>query len=35
MLSYGALEKSNNPHIESIVEPCISKNQKQIFAMWV
>ena len=35
MLSCGALERSNNPCIESIVEPCVSKNQKGIFAMWV
>ena len=30
MLSCGALERSNNPYIE-IVEPCVSKNQKEIF----
>ena len=35
MLSCGALEKSNNPHIEPVVEPCVSENQKEIFAMWV
>ena len=35
MLFYGALERSNNPHIESIVKPCVSQNQKQILAMWV
>ena len=35
MLSCGALERSNNPYIESIVEPCVSMNQKDIFAMWV
>ena len=35
MLSCGALERSNNPYIKSIVEPCVSKNQKTIFAMWV
>ena len=28
MLSYGALERSNNSHIESIVKPCVSQNQK-------
>ena len=28
MLSCGALERNNNPYIESIVEPCVSKNQK-------
>ena len=33
MLSFGALERSNNPYIESIVEPCVSKNQKEIFVM--
>ena len=35
MLSYGAVERSNNPYIESIFEPCVFKNQKEIFAMWV
>ena len=35
MVSYGALERSNNPHIESIGEPCVFQNQKQILAMWV
>ena len=35
MLSSGALERSNNPYIESIVGPCFSKNQKDIFAEWV
>ena len=35
MLSEGALERSNNPYIESIVELCVSKNQKEVFAMWV
>ena len=34
MLSCGALESSNNPYIESIVEPCVSMNQKGIFAIW-
>ena len=28
MLSCGALERSNNPNIESIVEPCVFKNQE-------
>ena len=28
MFSCGALERRNNPYIESIVEPCVSKNQK-------
>ena len=35
MLSCGALKRSNNPYIESIVETCVSKNQKEIFAMLV
>ena len=35
MPSCGALERSNTPYIESIVEPCFSKNQKGIFAMRV
>ena len=35
MLSCDALEGSNNPFKESIAEPCVSKNQKEIFAMWV
>ena len=29
MLSFRALERSNNPFIESIVEFCVSKNQKR------
>ena len=34
MLSCGAFERSEKeiPYIESIVEPCVSKNQKYIFA---
>ena len=32
MPSCGALEGSDNPYIESILEPCVSKNQKEIFA---
>ena len=28
MLSCGALERNNKPYTESIVEPCVSKNQK-------
>ena len=28
VLSCVSLERSNNPYIESIVESCISKNQK-------
>ena len=35
MLSCGALERSNNPYIEWIAEPCVTKNQKEIFVMWV
>ena len=35
MLPCGALERSNNLYIESIVEPCVFKNQKGIFVMWV
>ena len=31
MLFCGALERSNNSYIEPIVEPCASKNQKEIF----
>ena len=30
MVSRGALERSNNPHIASIVETFVSKNQKEI-----
>ena len=33
MLSFGALKRSNNPYIESTVESCVSKDQKEIFAM--
>ena len=29
MLYCGALERSNNPYIEQIVEPCVSKNQRK------
>ena len=29
-LSFGALERTNFSHKESIVEPCVSKNQKGI-----
>ena len=35
MLSWSAIEKSSSPYIESIVEPCVSKNQKEIFAICV
>ena len=31
MLSCGALERNNNPYIEQIVEPCVFKNQEEIF----
>ena len=30
MLPCGALERSNNPCIESIVEPCVSKNPRDL-----
>ena len=33
MLSCGALERSKNSYIESIVESCVSKNQEEILAM--
>ena len=33
VLSCGALERSNNSYIELIVEPCVPKNQKEIFGM--
>ena len=32
MLSCGALERNNNPYVKSIVQPCVSKNQKEIFS---
>ena len=35
MLSCGAIERSNEPYIESIVEPFASKSQKKVFATWV
>ena len=35
MLYCRAHERSNNPYIELLVEPCLSKNQKEILAMWV
>ena len=35
MLSCGALERSNSPYIELIVEPYVSKNHNEILAMWV
>ena len=34
MLPCGAPERSNNPYIESIVGPCFSNNQKEIFTVW-
>ena len=33
MLSGGALDKSNNPYIESIVETYVSQNQKEILVI--
>ena len=30
-----ALKRSNNQYIESTVESCVFKNQKEIFVMWV
>ena len=35
MLSCGALERSNSPYIESFVESCAFKNQKEILRIWV
>ena len=35
MLSCGALERSKNPYIEQVVEPCVPKNQEEILAMWI
>ena len=35
MLSFGALERSNNSYIKTIVELCVSKNQKEMITMWV
>ena len=35
MLSCGALERSNNPYIESTLEPFVSKNQKAIVCVCV
>ena len=31
----GALERSNNPYIESILESFATKNLKEILTMWV
>ena len=33
MLPCGALERSNNPYTEWIVEPCVSKNQEEIVVL--
>ena len=33
VLSCGALERSKNPCIESIVEACVSQNHKDILTM--
>ena len=30
MLFYGALERSNNSYVDSIVEPCVSKNLRYV-----
>ena len=35
MLSCGALGRSKNPYIESIMELCVSQNQKEILAIWI
>ena len=35
MLPCGALDRSSNLYIEWVVEPCVSKNQKGVFSMWV
>ena len=35
MLSCGALERSDKPHVQSCVESFVSKNQKKILAMWL
>ena len=35
MLSCGVLEGSKNLYIKQIVEPCASKNQEKILAMWI
>ena len=35
MLSGGALERSKNPYIEQVVEPCVPQNQEEILAMWI
>ena len=35
MPSCGSLERSINPYIESIAEPFVSQNQKEVLVMWV
>ena len=35
MLYCGAFERSYDSHIESIMEPFASQNQKEILTMWV
>ena len=35
VVSCGDLEGTNNSYIEQIVEPCVSKNQEGILAMWI
>ena len=35
MLSCGALERIKNPYIDSIVEPFVPKNQKEIIELWI
>ena len=35
MLACGALERSNKPYIELIVEPCVLKNKEEILTMWI
>ena len=35
MLSCGALARSNNSHTKLSVKLCLSKGQKETFAMWV
>ena len=34
-LCYLLMLLSNNPYVESIVEPFISNNQKEVFTAWV
>ena len=35
VISCGALERSDNPYIELTMKSCVSKNRKEIIAMWV